>query len=77
MRAWGRFAPHRRQAGSHRYCTSFENCGAPVVAGLPAMGPEQAISAAVAPGSPSTWPGAQPHWPRPAWRSGQTAIPAR
>ncbi|PLP89413.1 hypothetical protein CXG50_22880 [Pseudomonas plecoglossicida] len=30
--------PHRRQAGSHRYCTGLESPAIPVGAGLPAMG---------------------------------------
>ncbi|RFP98442.1 hypothetical protein D0O09_28180 [Pseudomonas putida] len=34
----GGFAPDRRQASSHRYCTGLETCGVPVGAGLPAMG---------------------------------------
>ncbi|QKK96219.1 hypothetical protein GEV38_09515 [Pseudomonas sp. 13159349] len=34
--------PYRRQASSHRYTTGFKACGAPVGAGLPAIGPVQA-----------------------------------
>ncbi|PLP86714.1 hypothetical protein CXG50_10005 [Pseudomonas plecoglossicida] len=37
----GRFAAHRRQASSHRYCASPETCAIPVGAGLPAMRPRQ------------------------------------
>ncbi|RII80197.1 hypothetical protein D0894_01075 [Pseudomonas monteilii] len=38
LNSWGRFAAHRRQASSHRYCASPETCAIPVGAGLPAMG---------------------------------------
>ncbi|PPB15699.1 hypothetical protein HV87_13710 [Pseudomonas aeruginosa] len=34
----GRFAPHRRQASSHRYSTNLQVCTAPVGAGVPAKG---------------------------------------
>ncbi len=34
--------PHRRQAGSHRYCTGLEAYAVEVGAGLPAMGREAA-----------------------------------
>ncbi|QKL04147.1 hypothetical protein GEV39_23500 [Pseudomonas sp. NY5710] len=38
MDSRGRCAAHRRQASSHRYCTSLKACGDPVRAGVPAMG---------------------------------------
>ncbi|AXM96068.1 hypothetical protein DVB73_09910 [Pseudomonas plecoglossicida] len=37
---WGRWAAHRRQAGSHRYSTGLRHSGFLVGAGLPAIGGE-------------------------------------
>ncbi|PNB41052.1 hypothetical protein C1X75_22340 [Pseudomonas sp. FW305-17] len=34
----GRFAAHRREAGSHRFSAGLTNCAVPVRAGLPAIG---------------------------------------